>query len=403
MTFVVDNIHSRLGPSSAERWLNCPGSVLLTQGMDDPGSWFAAEGSAGHTVAEWARRQNRPAHHFIGRTLKVDEHEFVVDDEMADGVDTFVSAVELIPGVPLYEARVTYERWVPGGFGTMDDGRIDGKVATVSDFKYGKGVQVYATDNPQLKMYAAGLIHDYGWLWPEIETLDLRIYQPRLHHEDRFEIKKAALVDWMEYEVKPIAERAMLPGAPLKAGNWCQFCPAKRTCKVRADFVLKTVSGSFGDLDAPQNLAVLTNDEIAAILPHLDNVKKWCGDVKAHALSQLAKGEKVGGWKVVEGRSVLTYSVPDEEVVARLEPLLGHALYTEPKMISAPKARDALKAQLTGLYKGKARDERVAEVMSGITKRPPGKATLAPPDDPRHEMLIDVTTDFEDLDADDAD
>lgn len=386
-TFVVDHAHSILGPSASERWLSCPGSVLLTKNMPDPGSWFAAEGTAAHTVSDWTRRQNQKAHSYIGRVLKVDEHEFVVDQEMADSVDDFVTTVEQIPGVPLYEARVHYTSWVPGGFGTLDDGRLNGKVAHVTDFKHGKGIQVFAKNNSQLKLYAVGVLHDLGWLWPELDTFVLGIIQPRLRHEDRFEVKKSELLEWMRDEVQPIAERAMLPGAPLKAGSWCQFCPAKRVCKVRADFVLKTVSGEFGDLDSPQNLAVLTNDDIAAILPHLENVKKWCGDVESHALSQLAKGAPVGKWKVVEGRSNRAYSASEAEVVAKLEPILGDDLWTEPEVISVAQAEKKLGGP-----------KKAAPVLAGLVTKPRGAPKLASGDDPRPAMVVDVTTEFVDLD-----
>jgi hypothetical protein len=387
-SFVVDNAHSEFGPSAAERWLECPGSVLLTRGMKDPESWFAAEGTAAHTVSDWCRRENKPAASYIGRVLKVGEYEFTVDNEMAASVHQFVSAVEQTPGVAFYETRVHYDLWVPGGFGTLDDARLDDRVARVTDFKYGKGVQVFAENNPQLKLYAAGLYHDFGWLWPELDLFVLGIQQPRLDHVDEFEIQSADLIEWMYYEVRPIAERAALPGAPLKAGSHCQFCPAKRVCKVRADFVLQTVAGEFGDLDAPQNLALLTNDEVAKILPNLDIVRKWCKDVEAHALGELARGQPVGDWRVVEGRSNRAYSASEGEIARTLEPLLGGELWNPPTLKSP--------AQVETLLGGKA---KAKDVLAPIVHKPKGKPTLVPGSDRRPEMVIDVTADFGDLDA----
>jgi hypothetical protein len=388
VAFVVDNVHSPLGPSSSDRWLACSGSVLLTRGMPDPGSWFACEGTAAHTVSEWARVENRPAHDFIGRVLKVDEYEFTVDQEMADGVDEFVTAVETTPGVPLYEVKVHYDRWVKNGFGTLDDGRLNEDVVYISDFKYGKGVQVFAHENSQLKLYAAGVLQDFGWLYPDVERFVLRIYQPRLNHIDEFEVTKPRLLEWLNDEVKPIAERALLPGAPLKAGEHCYFCPAKATCKVRAELVLQTVSGSFGDLDAPQNLAVLTNDEIAGILPHLENVKKWCGDVEAHALAAKVRGEKVGDFKVVEGRSFREYAVTMDKVAETLEPVIGSQLWA-PREMRSP-------AQVEKLLGG---PKKAAPILKAIVRKPRGKPTLVPGSDPRPEMVVDVTADFGDLGA----
>ena len=44
--------HAKLSPSSAERWMSCPGSVALNEGKDDKGSSYAAEGTAAHELAE---------------------------------------------------------------------------------------------------------------------------------------------------------------------------------------------------------------------------------------------------------------------------------------------------------------------------------------------------------------
>lgn len=385
--FVVDTPHSPLGPSSSDRWLECPGSVLLTKDMEDPESWFAAEGTAAHTVSEWARHENRSAFDYIGRVLKVGEYEFAVDDEMASGVDEFVRHVETIPGVPLYEARVHYTQWVPDGFGTLDDARLADGHATVTDFKYGKGVQVFAPGNTQLRLYAAGLYQDFRWLWP-LTRFTLAIVQPRLGHYDETEIVLKDLIEWMHDEVQPIAERAMLPGAPLKAGSHCQFCAAKRVCKVRADYVLKTVSGEFGDLDMPHNLAVLTNDDIAKILPHLANVKKWCGDIASHALGQIAKGEKVGDWKVVEGRSNRAWAASMDVIAAKLEPIIGDKLW-------APREMRPI-TQVETYLGGK--NKKTAAILADLVHKPQGKPKLAPGSDPKPAIAVDVTTEFSNLD-----
>lgn len=47
-----DRAHALFGPSSAHRWLECPGSVLLEQGMPDTASESAAEGTLAHELAE---------------------------------------------------------------------------------------------------------------------------------------------------------------------------------------------------------------------------------------------------------------------------------------------------------------------------------------------------------------
>lgn len=60
--------HAKLSPSSAERWMSCPGSVALNEGKEDRGSSYAAEGTAAHELAEKILR---------GIQQPVDASEFV--------------------------------------------------------------------------------------------------------------------------------------------------------------------------------------------------------------------------------------------------------------------------------------------------------------------------------------
>ena len=52
--------HAKLGPSSASRWLNCPGSVALCATVpEEPSSEYADEGTFAHDIAERAIRAVR--------------------------------------------------------------------------------------------------------------------------------------------------------------------------------------------------------------------------------------------------------------------------------------------------------------------------------------------------------
>jgi len=213
--------------------MNCPGSVLLPG--PSPQTEYAAEGTAAHTLSEWVRAQNRHASAWKGHVLKVGDYEFKVGKNMIDSVTTFVESVEKLPGVPVVEGRVAYEELVPGGFGTLDDARMEDGLCVITDFKHGKGVQVDAKDNSQMKLYALGLFFSLGWA-VEFDKFILRISQPRLRHFDEDEQSLGRLMQWGYDVVRPAAKLAMTPNAPLKAGPWCRFCKAKNECSTRAAY-----------------------------------------------------------------------------------------------------------------------------------------------------------------------
>lgn len=62
--------HALLSPSSAVRWMTCPGSVALTKDMPDTSSKFADEGTLAHALAERALRDGKDAKEYIGWTLE---------------------------------------------------------------------------------------------------------------------------------------------------------------------------------------------------------------------------------------------------------------------------------------------------------------------------------------------
>ena len=100
-------VHSVLGASAADRWMNCTPSAQLTAGMQDEGSSFAAEGTAAHALCEWKVR----------RALKMRAGKRPTSDYWTDEMEEFTDSypdqiIDLVgeakqnPGDKL-EARIT--------------------------------------------------------------------------------------------------------------------------------------------------------------------------------------------------------------------------------------------------------------------------------------------------------
>lgn len=234
---IPEGEHSDYGPSSSERWMNCPGSKGSGQ------SKYAAEGTAAHSLSEWVRMERKPAAHWRGKILRVGDYDFKVGKSMIDSVTTFVEDVEKIPGAAVIEGRVRYDELVPGAFGTLDDARIKDDLCVITDLKHGKGVVVGAEDNSQLMLYALGLFFNYNWAF-SFDQFVLRICQPRRKHFVESRLSLGTLLKWGYDTVRPAYRRAIV-STERKAGPWCKFCGLKNECSERARYKMEHDSGTF--------------------------------------------------------------------------------------------------------------------------------------------------------------
>jgi hypothetical protein len=395
---IADSAHSPLGPSSASRWISCPASVKATAHIPNESSVYAMEGTAAHGVAEECERLGVRADHFLDWTIRVDrtdgKQDFECNQEMVDGVNAFLDYCDDLPGISLCEMMVHYNRWVDDGFGTLDRAKVDGTTLHIIDFKYGKGVEVAAHDNSQLKIYAAGFIQEWGWLFPGVIAVVLHIVQPRIHHFDSYTLLLEDVIKWMVDVVAPAARLTKEHRPPFKAGDWCRFCKIRATCMVRANYVVEAVTGEFEDLDAaidkePLTVATLTNEQIARILPKLGSVESWCKAIKAHAAAEVAGGRPVGTFKLVEGRSNRAWherAIGEQLLeLARKANVDPDDLRTEPEWVSPAQAEKVF---------GKNK-----KLLTPLIVKPPGKPTLVPGDDARPAMTIDPGEEFDNLDS----
>ena len=377
---MTDLAHSPLGPSSADRWINCPGSVNATRGIADTSSEFAAEGSFAHLIAELAREQEKPAKHFIGHKDTIDGYEFECDADMAQHVQYFIDYVnQWEADENLNEGKVAYDSWVDGGFGTLDAALLNDGQTIICDLKYGKGIQVFAEDNSQLKLYALGIFQEYGDMY-EFETFRLCIVQPRLDWIDEWEISVEELLTWAEETVEPAADLSATDTAPFKAGDHCRWCKIKSTCRTRADSIKDVLLDEIDEIRDPNELA---EDELGEIMDKVGEIRKWCNDIENKTeVLVLAGHEIIGGdglaYKMVAGRGSRAWRDADE----------------------AEKAMRNYKVKVGDMFISKLVSPAQAEKLKSIGKghpilkkhvvSKPGKPTLVPGSDKRKAYKADV-------------
>lgn len=144
-----------------------------------------------------------------------------------------------------------FETIIPGGFGTADLIIATPKKLYITDLKYGKGVVVKVSEglNPQLCIYAYGAYTNFRFLYPDVESVVMSIFQPRVGNVDSFEIQIGELMEWAEGYVRPKAIEAAGPDGVLVPGDHCKFCKAKGVCRARADEALKLAQERFTVID----------------------------------------------------------------------------------------------------------------------------------------------------------
>tara|TARA_R110000751_G_scaffold135849_2_gene238788 strand:- start:1193 stop:2224 length:1032 start_codon:yes stop_codon:yes gene_type:complete len=278
--------HAKLGPSSSSRWMNCPGSVRISEGIKEKSSPYAEEGTKAHMLSE-----------LMFEDLDPEEWEGY-DEEMTNEVRKYVDYVMAHmtnPNCVLYtEVKVDLRKYILNGFGTADNVILDydNKTLHVFDLKYGKGVKVWATKNSQGRIYAIGALLEFD-RDKEIKNVVIHIGQPRLNHFHTEELTTKELKAYAEI-VKKAAKATEDPNAPAIPGELqCRWCKASSECKALRNFTNKIVGDEFEDLDAD----LLNMEELSEILSHKKLIGKFLDDVEERVTEFLVKGKDVPGFQ----------------------------------------------------------------------------------------------------------
>lgn len=373
---MAPNAHALLSASSSHRWLNCPPSARLSENYEDKSSDFAAEGTDAHELCEYklkkalGQRAKNPTENLTWYNEEM--------EECASGYSEYV--MELITQakkncadpVVLIEQRLDYSKYVTDGFGTGDCVIIADGTLNIVDYKHGKGVEVSALDNPQMKLYALGALEIFDSIY-DIENITMTIYQPRIANISTCSVPMGELIDWAENVLKPTAELAFNGKGEFRCGDWCRFCKARAQCRERANANLELAKYDF--TEPP----LLSDNEVEEILDKIDRLVSWANDIKEYALKAALNGKKWKNRKLVKARSVRKYI--DEAMAALAVKNAGYEPY-EKKLLEITEMQKML---------GK---EQFNKILGDFVEKPKGKPTLVPMSDKR-KAINTAASDFE--------
>lgn len=302
--------HAKLSASDSKRWLMCPGSIKLTENMENKTSDAADEGTLAHAFCEIEARVYL-GEYTIGQGMqakqklyKTPEWEKYGSSEMEECAKIYAQFVadqyykeEKKYGLAYFrlEHTVDFSNYVPEGFGTADCLICGERTLYVNDYKHGKGVYVDCKENTQMLLYAVGALEFSGAMG--FEKVVMSIIQPRMQNISTWEIGVPELLNWAENFVKPRALEAYNGSDEFGGGDHCTFCPANPECR----FLSYENQKNCPDITKDPNL--LTEAEIAKILESSDAIIKWLNKLSKLALDRAMEGVEFPGYKLVAGRS----------------------------------------------------------------------------------------------------
>ena len=393
MTAHTERAHAKLSPSAAHRWMACPGSVALSEGIERGSSIFADEGTAAHELASHCLTLGFDAERFAGQFVDIDgkspatrfliedndsERTFEVDDEMVESVQIYLDFVR-----GCYEAgdeldveyRFDLQHIADGMFGTGDCVIYKPKTGDliVVDFKYGRGVPVEPKENPQLLLYGLGAVRRHGNR--PLRDITLAIVQPRCAHVEgsirTWVADSVSLMEW-EVDITGAARNTEKPDAKLLPGEWCKFCPAAAICPANRAKAVEIAGLEFAA--EGKDPAGLTPEELSETLEEVGIVEAWAKNVLRYAHDQAMAGNAPPGWKLVEKRARRKWKNDSEAAQWWIDMGVSEADIFEQVMHSP--------AQMEKHAPGSNKEKRAAAMASIVNKQSSG-AVLVPVSDKR--------------------
>lgn len=311
--------HSPYGGSVAQRILDCPYSLRDLDSIPKitSGGAAASEGSFAHGVLE-----DRLELGFftsidpeIVQSLEpVIEH---IEGILAKYPDAFLLVEETFRAPEIHK-----ECW-----GTADVVIVipSTKTLIVGDLKYGKGIRVDPEENAQALLYAFSAARRLGLIPDtdggeertiEIDRVVLKIYQPRIDHEDgpirSWETTPDRLVDFAFEYRKAICSSALVDIQPNPGEKQCRFCPKAPACegnRARLNQMAEHVFADKKKIPVPAALGdTFTPESLAAMLDQLPAAKAFISNLEEFAYHCLQNGIEVPGYKLVRKRSNRSWS-----------------------------------------------------------------------------------------------
>jgi hypothetical protein len=390
----------RIGGSSAERILRCPGSVPLCAAAPasktEEAAW-TSEGTLAHKLGETCLLNALEPSEMVGRFVAGVE----IEPELAEAVTIYTDFVrsfimdekgqlDLDAKANLHlEARVNLHWIDPACEGTTDAYLFlqDKGELHVFDYKHGAGVNVEAAGNRQLQFYALAAM---GAIPKGVDRVFVHVVQPNCDNpEGPIRTAEIDILDLIAFgsELKQAIDLSRTPNAPLAPGKHCQFCEAASFCPAlfklsRAALDMEVEDARIADIGG-----TLEPDEVGRRLSMVEPLRHWITGITQFAWGEAKRGRVPTGYKLVrvKGRRRWKGAVDDAMQGAATQFSIEEAKFFKKRWVS-PRQFEKLVGE-----------KRARDFLATYAEMNDRAVSLVPATDKREAVEPDAHLDFADL------
>ena len=333
-----DRPHAILSMSQAERFMTCPGSVMLSRSITTPqtSSDAAKEGTLAHTISELLFREAA-----TGVPVVLPEIPSHYDPHMLSHCRNYVNQILTLSGDIHIEVELDkgFAKLHKNLGGTSDLVNVPNKtILHVGDLKFGRS-PVSAVENTQLLGYAVGARRT---LQVKPKTIELTIYQPR--GKDSVWSCSSDYLDDFEKRLTIAAYQTDDVFAPLvMSDKGCFWCRAKPICPEYAKKARAAAANEFaGPAPKAKTATRIQPENLLTSLALAQTLLPWCDAVILQAKEALvADPAALPGYGLKTGRLMQKWKAPEDVVAVISESLLELSPDLQQKLsaqlFSAPK------------------------------------------------------------------
>lgn len=292
--------------SNRHRWSVCPASAVLPQ-VRTPSGPSAQEGTAAHTVAEWAVQRAFQSANVadVAPTVEpppgLDGFDYSAAGlaawraDVATFAQTYAKAARALtgPGQAFAMPELKFNRFERHGVTVLGVADLvawnsASKHAVIGDYKFGRSpVGCGTASDPNEQVAAAAVLFDAQFANLGAQSFSLFVYQPRIRYGEAWQEIRGLDRAWLDAQTAKLdaelaavalaADAVALGDTPTAVpGEQCKYCPSARFCPASATYGATALA-----VDAGRRAVVdLTASEVMALWSQRAAFKQFEDDLR---------------------------------------------------------------------------------------------------------------------------